>query len=462
MIFLISLALAVLFILACARPLKKHPFPFYAAAAAAALAVIGCTWCRVSFPAWFQNWIWPLFARGALATALFAVVMWTGALPNGSKAMRLLMPVRGELSILASILTLGHNLAYGQTYFRLLFTLPGRLPANQRAAAVCSLVLIAIMLPLFVTSFRTVRSRMNPRSWKRLQRLAYAFYGLLYVHIMLLSVPSALAGYPRYALNILVYSIVFLGYGACRITKAQMIRIRQTDGLPRRQAAALAGALALSLCLTAAVSFAAARPEAPAQQADLQTEDDVEPADPETTDPETQDPAPDAHIADEDPETTAEPPAETSPEPDEVPEETPPEMAEGSSQPAASSPVAEPAPAPAPAVSAPVREPEPTPEPEPEPEPEPTRVYKNGTFSGSGEGYWSTITVNVTIQDDVITGITVVSADEDEPFYSNALTVIDRILAIQSTNVDTVSGATYSSGGILDAVAAALASARNR
>lgn len=98
------------------------------------------------------------------------------------------------------------------------------------------------------------------------------------------------------------------------------------------------------------------------------------------------------------------------------------------------------------------------------PSPNPNRLafIKNGTFSGSGEGYWSTITVNVTIQDDVITGITVVSADEDEPFYSNALTVIDRILAIQSTNVDTVSGATYSSGGILDAVAAALASARNR
>ncbi|MGM9639483.1 MAG: FMN-binding protein [Butyricicoccaceae bacterium] len=458
MIFLISLALAALFILACAKPLKKHPVPFYAAAAAAALAVIGCTWCRVSFPAWFQTWIWPLFARGAFATALFAVVMWTGALPNGSKAMRLLMPVRGELSILASILTLGHNLAYGQTYFRLLFTLPGRLPANQRAAAVCSLVLISIMLPLFVTSFRAVRSRMDPRSWKQLQRLAYAFYGLLYVHIMLLSVPSALAGYPGYALNILVYSIVFLGYGACRITKARMLRIRQTDGLPRRQAAALAGALALSLCLTAAASLAAARPEVPAQQADPQTAEDAGPetADPETDGQETQNPTPDTPITDEDPETAA--------EPEEAPEETPPETAEGPSLPAASAPAAEPAPAPAPAASAPssAPAPEPEPEPTPQPDPAPARVYKNGTFSGSGEGYWSTITVNVTIQDDVITGITVVSADEDEPFYSNALTVIDRILALQSTNVDTVSGATYSSGGILDAVAAALAGARNR
>ena len=460
MIFLISLALAALFIWGCAKPLKKHPAVFYIATIVIALAVIGCTRGGVSFPVWFQNWVWPLASRGAFATALFAAVMWTGALPNGSKSIRLLMPIRGELSILACILTLAHNISYGRTYFRFLFAQPGRLPANQLAAAICSLVLIIIMLPLFVTSFPVVRKKMNARSWKRLQRLAYGFYALLYVHIMLLSVPYALEGRGGYVLNVLVYSVVFLGYAVCRIMKVQALKNRKPDKLFRRQAVALAGVLAVSLCLTGAVSVCTAREEetlsgTPVLQESTKTEEVPEQSpEPEVSDlPEAPEDAQDFDAEALDSENDPVPPADGSAEELQPAVETP-EQAEGTDKSSQSETSQT-----QPSESEPV--PTPTPAPTPTPPPAPVRTYQDGTFSGSGEGYWSTITVSVTIQDDVITAITVTSADEDEPYYSNALSVINRILTLQSTNVDTVSGATYSSGGIIDAVAAALASAKN-
>ena len=84
-------------------------------------------------------------------------------------------------------------------------------------------------------------------------------------------------------------------------------------------------------------------------------------------------------------------------------------------------------------------------------------VYKDGTYTGEAEGYGGTIQVEVTLTGDEITSINVVSAPgEDSAYLSQAESVIDSILSAQSTDVDTVSGATFSSTGILNAVDAAL------
>ena len=142
MVFLISLILTALLIASGRNFLKKHAAVCYVLAAAISAAVVVCTATGASaaFPAWVRSWIWPIFARSALSTALFAAVMYAGAVPNGSKLMKAVMPIRGELSIIASILTLGHNISFGLTYFRLLFTQPDCLPVNQLLAAICSLV----------------------------------------------------------------------------------------------------------------------------------------------------------------------------------------------------------------------------------------------------------------------------------------------------------------------------------
>ena len=239
MTFLISLGLAVLFALLLDKPLRAHPAPFYAGAAAVSLAAAGAAWSGVVLPDWAMNYLWPVLARGRLAGALFVVVMFTGAFPNGSRPMKKLMPIRGQLSILASILTLGHNAAYGKTYFLLLFTDPSALPVNQRLAAVCSLLMLVIMLPLFITSFPCVRRKMRPKTWKRLQRWAYGFYALLAAHILLLTAPRALRGDSAYRLTVFVYGAVFLSYLFCRIIKAQARDQRAARPLITAQAAPL-------------------------------------------------------------------------------------------------------------------------------------------------------------------------------------------------------------------------------
>ena len=82
-------------------------------------------------------------------------------------------------------------------------------------------------------------------------------------------------------------------------------------------------------------------------------------------------------------------------------------------------------------------------------------VYKDGTYTGEAEGYGGTT-------GDEITSINVVSAPgEDSAYLTQAESVIDSILSAQSTDVDTVSGATFSSTGILNAVDAALGKAEN-
>ena len=89
-------------------------------------------------------------------------------------------------------------------------------------------------------------------------------------------------------------------------------------------------------------------------------------------------------------------------------------------------------------------------------------VYKDGTYTGEAQGYGGTIQVEVTLASDEITSINVVSAPgEDSAYLSQGEGVIDSILSAQSTDVDTISGATFSSTGILNAVDDALGKAEN-
>ena len=71
-------------------------------------------------------------------------------------------------------------------------------------------------------------------------------------------------------------------------------------------------------------------------------------------------------------------------------------------------------------------------------------VYKNGTYTGDGQGFGGNIQVQVTLENDTITDIQVVSAPgEDSAYLSQGQGVISTILASQSTDVDTISGATH-------------------
>ena len=86
--------------------------------------------------------------------------------------------------------------------------------------------------------------------------------------------------------------------------------------------------------------------------------------------------------------------------------------------------------------------------------------YKDGTYEGVGMGFGGEITVSVTVADGKVAEITVLSADGEDPaYYDQALAVLDEIVSAQSTEVDTVSGATFSSTGLIDAAVDALGKA---
>lgn len=80
----------------------------------------------------------------------------------------------------------------------------------------------------------------------------------------------------------------------------------------------------------------------------------------------------------------------------------------------------------------------------------------DGVYKGSATGFSGPVTVAVTIMDKKITSIDILSSTDDEAFFNRAKGVIDRIIASQSFDVDVVSGATYSSNGIIAAVKNAL------
>ena len=247
MLLIISLIIVSLFIYFLKDSLKKHAGIYYIGAAVISIAVFLIGF--LPMPLFLKNNILGIFAKGSLGTAMFVAVMYAGALPKGSKLIAQLMKIRGELSITAAILVLCHNFTYGITYFKMLFIKPEALSATQFTAAIISLVLIIIMIVLTVTSFQAVRKKMKAKKWKQLQRTAYVFYGLMYVHIMLINIPYARLGLGTYIANVVIYSIVFLGYAAMRIAKAVSVKAARAGKTYGKKPETVLYGRALVLCV---------------------------------------------------------------------------------------------------------------------------------------------------------------------------------------------------------------------
>jgi len=107
----------------------------------------------------------------------------------------------------------------------------------------------------------------------------------------------------------------------------------------------------------------------------------------------------------------------------------------------------------------------PSPSPVPTPTPNPTATPGNagpialadGDYYGTGRGFHGDIDVTVTVKGGYITDITIDSYRDDEKYFSRAKkSIIPSVISAQSVEVDTVSGATYSSRGILSAILDAL------
>ncbi len=210
MLFLIAIIIAVLTVFCLDKPLKKCPAAFYVTAAVLTVGSIAVSQSDITISSRFvRDYVLGIFSRGALGTAFWAVVMWAGALPNGSAPIKKLMPIRGELSITAAILTFSHIITYGLQYITNL--IKGRTGSDFVITSIVCLAMVLIMTPLTVMSVKKIRRKMNAKTWKKIQRLAYIFYACIYVHILILFLPKAQKGREGYFLSLLVYSAVFVG-----------------------------------------------------------------------------------------------------------------------------------------------------------------------------------------------------------------------------------------------------------
>ena len=443
MLFLISLFIAILVAFCLDKPLKKHPAAVYITAAVLTATSVVITQSDISVSSRFvRDYVIGIFSRGALGAAFWAVVMFAGAMPNGSAPVKKLMPIRGELSITAAVLTLAHIITFGMQYIRNIIN--GRTGSGDAfrdffITCVLSLAMTLIMLPLTVMSFKAVRRKMNAKTWKKIQRLAYFFYAMIYIHIMVLFVPKAQKGREGYFLGVLVYSAVFIGYGVLRFRKAYLSKHEKVSRAVPNAVSACAFIIPLCLSGLAArnadiksgdLSIASETgfevPEVTAQATTKTTETTVTSAKNTTTSVKLT--ATTATTSDGSVETT-----ETVTE----------EMATQSN------------------------EDENTGEQQNDSSPEEVQQqsyrFKNGTFEGTGEGYSGKVRVSVTIENDVITAFTADADDDDPDFFDDAKSkVIPQIKSsLSADGIDACSGATYSSKGIIEAARNALEQALN-
>jgi len=86
-------------------------------------------------------------------------------------------------------------------------------------------------------------------------------------------------------------------------------------------------------------------------------------------------------------------------------------------------------------------------------------AYADGAYYGTGTGFSGALTVEVVISGGKISSIQIIDTSDGDSYIQSASGLISNIIATQSTNVDTVSGATYSSVGIIEAVRNALSQA---
>lgn len=510
MLLIISLVLAVAFVFLCGKALKKHPNLFYIGA-----GIITAVLALIPFdgvPDFVNNYILALFRRGSFATAIFIIVMYTGALKNGSALMKKLIVIRGELSIMASIMILCHNIFFGKIYFVRLFTSASTMPVTQLLAAIASLLMLVIMIPLAIMSFPKIRKKMKPKLWKRFQRFAYAFYALIYIHIFLLTYSSAQARRGDYALSLILYTIVFGVYLVMRVRKYLLkknsnikLALNAGSGIC---AAGIVGAVCLFIFLgngntstparipVKTFAYSAESAVTTNDNSNVESQLHVETSEvsqiSETTSVKSKEES--QSTASESSNTSS---TSSTAESKSTENETSKNNSQSSqittknnnisnsnttqsSKPSASnnnnsSSSSKNNTSSKPSTSKPnqsitskpsnsgntVSKPE-TPAQETSKAPVVQNKYKDGKFSGSAYGYDGNIYVTITIKDDKITNIEATS-DESDPWYfeSCVQNVTSQIIASQSTSVDATSGATYSSEGIMAAVGQALNSAKN-
>lgn len=361
-----------------------------------------------------------IMQRGVLAGSLFILVMLAPVLPKSFSGRKTIYLLRGEMAICASLITLAHNLAFGGKYFGALFLGQGHISLMELHAAIVSCLMILLLIPLTITSFQTVRRKMQAKSWKKLQNWSYLFYLLLYLHIFFIYQGALLRGKGEYFFTLMLYSFIFGFYGFLRIRQYRVQKeTREKKAVPLLR---IGGILPI-VCLFLSVFYSAGKYRAA-------LEANVEKIRMQETVVESKESADNA--------------AENKGSVESIGngEEKSDSALEASGDKASANSSDGSSDSQAVANSA-------------------SGAYQDGEYLGKASAYNGNVEVKVTISGGKITAIDIVKTKDDEEYFFDAQKkVIPEILEKQSTDVDAVAGATTSSEGIAHAVEKALEQAK--
>lgn len=135
--------------------------------------------------------------QGFLGFSLFYLVMIAGSLPKKRTLRKKLYSVRREYSIIGFIMITPHALKY------LIETIQGQIDIPF-----FGIVAFVLMIPLFITSFPSIRKKMSFKTWKYVQMPAYLIYALLLVHLII--------NYSE-KINLILFIILFTFYLVTKI-----------------------------------------------------------------------------------------------------------------------------------------------------------------------------------------------------------------------------------------------------
>ena len=348
-----------------------------------------------------------IMQRGVLAGSLFIWVMLAPVLPKSFSGRKTIYLLRGEMAICASLITLSHNLAFGGKYFGALFFGQGHISLMELHAAIVSCLMILLLIPLTITSFQTVRRKMQAKTWKKLQNWSYLFYLLLYLHIFFIYQGALIRGKGEYFFTLMLYSFIFGFYGFLRIRQYRI----QKEGKEKKTFPLLRiGGILPIVCIFLSGFYSAGKYRA-ALEANV---DKIR----------AQESVSEQHGQGEE-NNSSKKASEASGD-----------KASANSSDASSD---------SQAID----------------EDSISGAYKDGECFGKASAYNGNVEVKVTISGGKITAIDIVKTKDDEEYFFDAQKkVIPEILEKQSTDVDAVAGATTSSEGICHAVQKALEQAK--
>ena len=412
MIVILTLICSLAFFHFFGKALKKKPAVLYGICIL--LSLVSIFYPREGGLPFLDFFFKKIMQRGVLAGSLFIWVMLAPVLPKSFSGRKTIYLLRGEMAICASLITLAHNLAFGGKYFGALFLGQGHISLMELHAAIVSCLMILLLIPLTITSFQTVRRKMQAKTWKKLQNWSYLFYLLLYLHIFFIYQGALIRGKGDYFFTLMIYSFIFGFYGFLRIRQYRI----QKEGKEKKTFPLLRiGGILPIVCIFLSGFYSAGKYRAA-------LEANVDKIRAQETVAESKGSA----------ETSGS--GEDKSDSSEKASEATGDKASANSSDASSDSKA------ADANSA-------------------SGTYKDGEYLGKASAYNGNVEVKVTISGGKITAIDIVKTKDDEEYFFDAQKkVIPEILEKQSTDVDAVAGATTSSEVICHAVEKALEEAK--